>query len=168
MRQKVFFVNDLAERNAIPVEQLEFGDIAKIRVYGPGGEFWGGEQDRWDGSRWVCEGLMGAPGPEGDSGRCAGHPTHTGRHDSRALIEYKYAIERQGEFGRRFLNYTGCPRGAVGRMGPAGGEELSHKDLLVREALSQPVIEDVDGGRWIPVNADVLHELVNAFKKEEK
>lgn len=78
-----------------------------IRAYGPGGEFWGGEQDRWDGSRWRCEGLFGERGSTGE-------------------------------------------------------------DLLVREALSQPVIEDVDGGRWIPVNADVLHEPVKAFKKEDE
>lgn len=76
---------------------------------------------------------------------------------------YKTAIERQGEFGQFFLEYSGCPHGATGRMGPSGGEDASHDELLIEEVLSRPVIEDVDGGRWIPVNADALHELVNAY-----
>ena len=66
----------------------------------------------------------------------------------------KAAIERQGWFGELFLEYTGDPRGAMGRYcGP-----------LEKEVLTMPVIQDVDGGRWIPVNADALHELVEQFK----
>lgn len=31
--------------------------------------------------------------------------------------KYKDAIERQGAFGNLFVQYMGCPRGPVGRMG---------------------------------------------------
>lgn len=59
-------------------------------------------------------------------------------------------MNRLGEFGKLFANYNGCPRGPMGRMGGVS---------LIDEALSMPEIVDVDGGRWIPVQADVLHEL---------
>lgn len=61
-------------------------------------------------------------------------------------------VERLGKIGKLFLPYEGCPRGHVGRMGaPATLEE---------EALYWGVITDVDGGRWVPVVEDVMHELI--------
>lgn len=50
--------------------------------------------------------------------------------------KYKDAIERQGDFGRLFVDYRGCPKGSMGRR-PGPIEE---------EVLSMPVIKDVDGG----------------------
>lgn len=71
-----------------------------------------------------------------------------------ALADYEVAIQRLGLFGQLFVEYRGCPRGPMGRRaGP-----------LEDEVLYMPVIEDVDGGRWIPVNADALHELVNQYR----
>lgn len=66
-----------------------------------------------------------------------------------------HAMDRLGEFGKLFVEYKGCPRGPMGRM--AGMS-------LVDEAMSMPEIVDVDGGRWIPVQADVLHELCEQVK----
>jgi len=65
-------------------------------------------------------------------------------------------VESLGKIGKLFLPYKGCPRGHVGRMGvPATLEE---------EALQWGVITDVDGGRWVPVVEDVLHELIEKAK----
>lgn len=65
------------------------------------------------------------------------------------------AIERQGEFGQLFLDYIGCPRGSKGRMCVP----------LEVEVLAMPTIIDVDGGEWIPVNADALKELVIEYRQ---
>lgn len=71
------------------------------------------------------------------------------------LAEIQNAMDRLGKFGRLFADYGGCPRGPMGRMGGVS---------LVEEALSMPEIVDVDGGRWIPVQADVLRELCEQSK----
>lgn len=71
--------------------------------------------------------------------------------EPQADTRYREAVERLGEFGRLFVAYKGDPRGPAGR--PGG---LSLKD----EGLSMPVLEDVDGGRWRPVNEDALRELL--------
>lgn len=63
-------------------------------------------------------------------------------------------LDRLGDFGKLFMDYKGCPRGAMGRMGGVPIEE---------EVLYMKPITDVDGGRWIPVNADALHELVKKY-----
>lgn len=68
------------------------------------------------------------------------------------LLKYKEAIERMEEFGRLFLEYTGCPRGPIGR---SGGVSLSE------EVTQMDVLTDVDGGRWRPVNEDVLQDLLS-------
>lgn len=65
----------------------------------------------------------------------------------------KAALERLGEFGKLFVEYDGCPRGAMGR---------SHTSLIA-EVYKMPELVDVDGGRWIPVNADALRELVQSY-----
>lgn len=67
------------------------------------------------------------------------------------------AMDRLGMFGQLFMDYKGCPRGPMGRMAGVS---------LVDEALSMPEIVDVDGGRWIPVQADVLHKLCEQAKSE--
>lgn len=67
------------------------------------------------------------------------------------------AMDRLGEFGKLFIEYKGCPRGPMGRMGGVS---------LVDEALSMPEIVDVDGGRWIPVQADVLYGLCEQLRSE--
>ena len=64
-------------------------------------------------------------------------------------------VEKLGKFGRLFLPYKGCPRGRVGRMGDGHLEE---------EALFWGTIEDVDGGRWVPVVEAVLLELIEKAK----
>lgn len=63
------------------------------------------------------------------------------------------AMKRLGKFGKLFLGYNGCPRGAMGRACMP----------LEEEVLLMPELTDVDGGVWIPVNADALHELVDRY-----
>lgn len=70
------------------------------------------------------------------------------------FIKYKEAIGRMGNFGKLFMSYTGDPRGPMGRSG--------ERDIA-KEALSQPVITDVDGGRWRPVYEEVLQDLIKQF-----
>ena len=67
----------------------------------------------------------------------------------------KDALNRLGEFAKLFTDYEGCPRGAQGRACLP----------LEEEVLLMPELVDVDGGRWIPVNAEALHDLVAAYKK---
>ena len=67
------------------------------------------------------------------------------------LLKYKEAVERMGDFGKLFVSYAGDPRGPMGRAGDWD---------IAKAALSQPVITDVDGGKWRPVNEDVMQELI--------
>lgn len=67
------------------------------------------------------------------------------------FMKYKEAIDRMGDFGKLFVSYAGDPRGPMGRTG--------ERDI-VKEALSQPVITDVDGGTWRPVYEEVLQDLI--------
>lgn len=64
-------------------------------------------------------------------------------------------MNRLGKFGKLFVEYKGCPRGAIGRACAP----------LEDEVFAMPEITDVDGGRWVPVNADALRELVNQYKR---
>lgn len=70
--------------------------------------------------------------------------------------ELETVLERLGEFGQLFIDYVGCPRGAMGRQGAPLTEEL----------LSMPVLTDVDGGRWRPVNEDALQEAIALLKEK--
>lgn len=70
--------------------------------------------------------------------------------------ELETVLERLGEFGQLFIDYVGCPRGAMGRQGAPLTEEL----------LSMPVITDVDGGRWRPVNEEALQEAITLLKEK--
>lgn len=72
------------------------------------------------------------------------------------LLRYKDAIERMGEFGKLFLSYTGDPRGPVGRSGDRD---------IAKEVQLQPVIIDVDGGKWRPVNEDALQDLLRQLDR---
>lgn len=65
--------------------------------------------------------------------------------------KYRRAIERMGRFGELFVEYKGDPRGPMGR---AGG--ISIED----EAQTMPVLTDVDGGQWRPVQEEVLQDLL--------
>lgn len=67
------------------------------------------------------------------------------------MLKYKTAIDRMGQFGQLFVEYEGCPRGAMGRMCDATIQE---------EALAMDMLTDVDMGRWRPVNEDVLQDLL--------
>lgn len=69
------------------------------------------------------------------------------------IVDAMPAMERLGYFGALFQDYKGCPRGAVGRACVP----------LEEEVLLMPELKDVDGGRWIPVNADALHELTARY-----
>lgn len=75
----------------------------------------------------------------------------------KAERERRAVLERLGEFGRLFIDYVGCPRGAMGRMGAPLTEEL----------LSMPTLTDVDGGRWRPVNEDALQEAITLLKERQ-
>lgn len=70
--------------------------------------------------------------------------------------ELETVLERLGEFGQLFIDYVGCLRGAMGRQGAPLTEEL----------LSMPVITDVDGGRWRPVNEEALQEAIALLKEK--
>ena len=72
-------------------------------------------------------------------------------HDEVAGGKYRRAIERMDLFGKLFVEYKGDPRGPMGRAG-----EMS----IAEEAQIMPVITDVDGGVWRPVQEEVLQELL--------
>ena len=62
-------------------------------------------------------------------------------------------LDRLGDFGKLFVDYEGCPRGAMGRACMPIEEEV----------LQMKPITDVDGGRWIPVNVDALMHLATEY-----
>lgn len=80
---------------------------------------------------------------------------NTRAEEREALIVLFNAFERLGAFGKLFADYKGCPRGAMGR----GCMPIEEEVLMMRP------IRDVDGGEWIPVNADALRELVDKYKE---
>ena len=80
---------------------------------------------------------------------------NTRAEEREALLVLFDAFERLGSFGDLFIDYKGCPRGAIG-CACAPIEE---------EVLMMQSIRDVDGGEWIPVNADALRELVDRYKE---
>lgn len=74
-----------------------------------------------------------------------------------ALLVLFDAFERLGTFGKLFMDYNGCPRGAMGRACVPIEEEV---------LMMQP-IRDVDGGEWIPVNAEAMRELIAKYKEKQ-
>lgn len=88
----------------------------------------------------------GISGLTGDESTIVDHINHAPTIDA-------VPLDRLGDFGKLFMDYEGCPRGAMGRACMPIEEEV----------LQMKPITDVDGGRWIPVNADALHELVKKY-----
>ena len=66
-------------------------------------------------------------------------------------LKNQKAMDRLGEFGELFIDYSGDPRGPIGRAGASS---------LEQEALYMDVIKDVDGGEWRPVQEDVLQDIL--------
>jgi hypothetical protein len=85
-------------------------------------------------------------------------PVNTRVEEQAELHKLRAAFKRLGSFGRLFVDYVGCPRGAMGRACGVTIEE----EVLVMEP-----IRDVDGGEWIPVQADALRELVERYKETQ-
>jgi len=68
------------------------------------------------------------------------------------------AFNRLGDFGKLFVDYKGCPRGQMGRACVPIEEEV----------LLMPPVIDVDYGKWIPVNAEALYQLVEEYEQLKK
>lgn len=101
----------------------------------------------FSGGAATADGVEAADAIDDLSNRLLGAEAELGR--------YREAMERLGEFGTLFLDYWGCPRGAVGRMGAPLDEEVLH----------MPVLCDVDGGEWVPVPKDALLEMVEEWRR---
>lgn len=86
-------------------------------------------------------------------------PANTQADTQKELEKLRAAMKRLGSFGKLFIDYRGCPRGAMGRAGGVTIEE---------EVLMMEPIRDVDGGEWIPVNADALREMVVRYKQMKR
>jgi len=56
------------------------------------------------------------------------------------------------------VDYKGCPRGQMGRACVPIEEEV----------LLMPPVIDVDYGKWIPVNAEALYQLVEEYEQLKK
>lgn len=80
------------------------------------------------------------------------------------LLKYKEAIERMGSFGTLFVKFKGDPRGPVGPRGIYG------EDVLMQEIANTPVLEDVEGDRWIPLHEEDMRWILgrNLLLKVEK
>lgn len=75
------------------------------------------------------------------------------------LLKYKKAIERMGKFGQLFVEYEGCPRGAMGRL---------CCNTIQEEALAMDMLIDVDGGKWRPINEEVLQEIISKLNERKE
>lgn len=74
------------------------------------------------------------------------------------LIQYKDAIDRMGEFGKLFLQYSGDPRGMIGEAGHVeAGDVVERAKECV---MHYETITDVDGNVWRPVLEDKLQFLI--------
>ena len=77
------------------------------------------------------------------------------------LIQYKEAVDRMDEFGKRFLQYSGDPRGIIGEAGYAeSGDVIERAKELV---MHYEPITDVDGNVWRPVLEDSLQLLIRCM-----
>lgn len=72
--------------------------------------------------------------------------------------DFLSAFNRLGEFGKLFFEGNGCPRGQMGRACCPIEEEV----------MGMKPIRDIDGGEWIPVNAEALRELVHRYVELRK
>ncbi|MBR3796411.1 MAG: hypothetical protein IKK34_14755 [Clostridia bacterium] len=80
-------------------------------------------------------------------------PANARAEEQLELFKLRAAMKRLGSFGKLFIEYRECPRGAVGRACCPIEEEV---------LMMQP-IRDVDGSEWIPVQADALRDMVNRY-----
>lgn len=69
--------------------------------------------------------------------------------------EAEKAIQRLGNFGKLFLDYSGCPRGPMGEPGASTVEEWA--------TIMEP-IQDVDGGWWRPVPEKAVQKMLSEMK----
>lgn len=76
------------------------------------------------------------------------------------LMKYKDAVERMGNFGRLFVQYSGDPRGQMGHRGNRTDE--------IEDATMFSTIEDVEGDVWRPVLERALQSLIQRTKKAER
>lgn len=74
------------------------------------------------------------------------------------LIQYKDAIDRMGEFGKLFLQYSGDPRGMIGEAGYAKAGDVIER--AKESVMHYETITDVDGNVWRPVLEDRLKFLI--------
>lgn len=74
------------------------------------------------------------------------------------LIQYKDAIDRMGEFGKLFLQYSGCPRGMIGEAGYVEAGDVVER--AKESVMHYETITDVDGNAWRPVLEDRLQSLI--------
>lgn len=64
----------------------------------------------------------------------------------------------------RARSFTPCVRLTMMSCASGLGRECAP---LTEELLSMPVITDVDGGRWRPVNEDALQEAIALLKERQ-
>lgn len=105
----------------------------------------------FSGGAATADGVEAADAIDDLSNRLLGAEAELGR--------YRNAMERLGEFGVLFLDYVGCPRGAVGRMCAPLDEEV---------LTTMPTLTDVDGGEWVPVPKVALLELVEGWRRRSE
>lgn len=72
--------------------------------------------------------------------------------------EAEKAIQRMGRFGKLFLDYSGDPRGQMGKPGASTDEEW---------ATMMDPIRDVEGEWWRPVQEQALQNLICKVKSLE-
>lgn len=72
--------------------------------------------------------------------------------------EAEKAIQRMGIFGKLFLDYSGDPRGQMGKPGDSTDEEW---------ATMMDPIQDVEGEWWRPVQEQALQNLICKIKSLE-
>ena len=75
--------------------------------------------------------------------------------------QLEQAFKRLGEFGQLFVEYKGCPRGAIGPRGWPGGKELPDRiQVLIQDLHRMKPVKDVDGNVWRPVLENDLNQLI--------
>lgn len=136
-------LEQLKEKNGKPVWIVEYPDWGHWELSEDANDYFTDRDPEFYGLTY--------PDPEGKAGL---HKLGWVAYDYPIVddfMKYKEAIDRMGDFGKLFISYAGDPRGPMGRTG--------ERDI-VKEALSQPVITDVDGGTWRPVYEEVLQDLI--------
>lgn len=76
-------------------------------------------------------------------------------------MKYKDAIDRMGEFGKLFLQYSGDPRGMIGEAGYVEAGDVVER--AKESVMHYETITDVDGNVWRPVLEDKLQFLIRCM-----